>query len=68
MAARGHRSGKIATHQCCYGNTWYVILEDEEMEKTLGLYHISYARFHFSLKVFCCFFLCVCAVVSFIFP
>lgn len=34
---KGHLPGKLATHQCCYGNTWYVMLEEEEMSKTLGL-------------------------------
>ena len=34
---RGHKTGKVATHQCCHGGTWYVMLEDEEMEKTLGV-------------------------------
>lgn len=33
----GHKSGKVATHQCCHGGTWYVMLEEEEMEKTLGI-------------------------------
>ena len=32
---RGHKTGKVATHQCCHGGTWYVMLEDEEMEKKL---------------------------------
>ncbi|XP_021346376.1 uncharacterized protein LOC110445873, partial [Mizuhopecten yessoensis] len=32
----GHRLGKVATHQCCHGGTWYTILEEEEMTKTLG--------------------------------
>ena len=36
MIKEGHRTGKIPTHQCCYGNTWYVMLEEEEMERTLG--------------------------------
>ena len=33
----GHRLGKTATHTCCAGNTWYVDLAEEEMEKTLGV-------------------------------
>ena len=33
---RGHAPGKVCTHQCCAGGTWYVILEEDEMEKTLG--------------------------------
>lgn len=37
MMKGGNRSGKVATHQCCYGGTWYVMLEEEEMEKSLGL-------------------------------
>ncbi len=36
MVSGGHRSGKVAKHQCCHGGTWYVILEEEEMEKSLG--------------------------------
>ena len=36
MARKGHRLGKVATHQCCAGNTWYVMLEEDEMQKTLG--------------------------------
>ena len=33
----GHRLGKTATHTCCAGNTWYVDLAKEELEKTLGV-------------------------------
>lgn len=36
VAARGHLKGKVATHQCCWGGTWYVMLEEQEMEDTLG--------------------------------
>ena len=32
----GHRTGKVAEHQCCHGGTWYVMLSEEEMKKTLG--------------------------------
>ena len=32
----GHKTGKVAEHQCCHGGTWYVMLSEEEMEKTLG--------------------------------
>lgn len=35
VAHRGHKTGKVARHQCCYGKTWYVMLEEEEMAKTL---------------------------------
>ncbi|XP_062616942.1 uncharacterized protein LOC134278659 [Saccostrea cucullata] len=37
VAKGGHRTGKVATHQCCWGNTWYVMLEEEEMQKSLGV-------------------------------
>ena len=33
----GHKTGKTATHTCCAGNTWYVDLSEEEMEKSLGV-------------------------------
>ena len=29
-------SGKIASHRCSWGDTWYVIIEDEEMKRKLG--------------------------------
>lgn len=37
VAERGHRSGRVATHQCCWGDTFYTILEEKEMEQTLGV-------------------------------
>jgi len=40
MASGGHHKGLVATHQCCYGNTWYVMLEEEEMAKTLGKWNL----------------------------
>lgn len=33
----GHCSGKVATHQCCHGGTWYTMLEEDEMRKSLGI-------------------------------
>jgi hypothetical protein len=33
----GHRAGKTATHTCCAGNTWYIDLAEDEMEKSLGV-------------------------------
>ena len=36
MIPGGHRDGKVAEHKCCYGGTWYIMLEEEEMKKTLG--------------------------------
>ncbi|KAK3595964.1 hypothetical protein CHS0354_032478 [Potamilus streckersoni] len=37
LTRRGHKTGKVATHQCCYGGTWYVMLEEDEMEKKLEI-------------------------------
>ena len=37
MAKGGHRLGKTATHTCCAGGTWYVDLEEKEMENSLGV-------------------------------
>ena len=25
VVSEGHRTGRVATHQCCQGGTWYVI-------------------------------------------
>ena len=37
LMSKGHRSGKVGTHQCCHGGTWYVMLEEEEMSQKLGM-------------------------------
>ncbi|XP_014791187.1 uncharacterized protein LOC106884357 isoform X1 [Octopus bimaculoides] len=37
MARYGHHTGKIAHHTCSPGDTWYVDLAEEEMQKTLGV-------------------------------
>ncbi|XP_064616893.1 uncharacterized protein LOC135480894 [Liolophura sinensis] len=37
VVRRGHREGKVARHTCCQGPTWYVMLEEEDMEKELGV-------------------------------
>jgi ectoine hydroxylase-related dioxygenase (phytanoyl-CoA dioxygenase family) len=37
MASRGHRSGKVAKHSCCVGNTWYVGLDEQEMAQSLDV-------------------------------
>jgi hypothetical protein len=31
----GHKTGRVATHTCCAGDTWYIMLGDDEMRKTL---------------------------------
>ena len=43
MIRGGHRTGRVADHTCCYGDTWYIMLNEEEMKKTLGKYSMSYA-------------------------
>jgi ectoine hydroxylase-related dioxygenase (phytanoyl-CoA dioxygenase family) len=35
MVRYGHKTGRIATHTCCAGNTWYVELSEDEMRNTL---------------------------------
>lgn len=37
MVSGGHHTGKTAKHTCCVGDTWYVGLEEAEMESTLGV-------------------------------
>ncbi|XP_067938756.1 uncharacterized protein [Watersipora subatra] len=37
FAMRGHKKGMIAMHQCCDGDTHYVMLEKEEMAKSLDV-------------------------------
>ena len=35
--AGGHRRGITAKHVCCAGGTWYVEVDEDEMEKSLGV-------------------------------
>ncbi|CAH1792836.1 unnamed protein product [Owenia fusiformis] len=37
VARGGHKLGKVARHECCAGPTWYVMLDDETMSKTLNV-------------------------------
>ena len=37
VVSGGHRAGVTATHTCCAGDTWYVQLAEEELEKMLGV-------------------------------
>ena len=37
MISGGHRKGITAKHTCCVGDTWYVGLDEEEMERTLDV-------------------------------
>lgn len=36
VVKRGHKKGLVAKHSCCAGPTWYVMLEEDEMTKSLG--------------------------------
>ncbi|XP_013385576.1 uncharacterized protein LOC106155333 [Lingula anatina] len=38
----GHKTGRVAEHECCAGNTWYTMLTEEEMEKTLGNFPLEF--------------------------
>ena len=33
---KGHCSAKLATHTCCVDDTWYVNLDEKDIENTLG--------------------------------
>lgn len=37
VVSGGHRKGVTAKHICCAGDTWYVGIEEAEMESTLGV-------------------------------
>ena len=37
MVRGGHRTGRVATHTGCWEDTWYVMLSEEEIEKTLSV-------------------------------
>ena len=37
MVSGAHKLGRTATHTCCAGDTWYVDLAEDEMERTLGV-------------------------------
>ena len=36
VAHKGHKTGRVGTHTCCHGGTWYVMLDDEELQSSLG--------------------------------
>ena len=36
MVRGSHSKGRVAKHSCCAGPTWYVMLDEEEIEKDLG--------------------------------
>ncbi|KAL5022722.1 hypothetical protein ScPMuIL_001877 [Solemya velum] len=37
FAHRGHKTGRVGEHLCCYKDTWYVWIEEEEMKQTLDI-------------------------------
>jgi len=37
MIRGSHRSGKIAQHTCCVDDTWYVSIDEHEIETELGM-------------------------------
>ncbi|KAL3873369.1 hypothetical protein ACJMK2_036498 [Sinanodonta woodiana] len=37
LAVRGHKTGRVADHTCCYGGTWYVMLDEDEMVSKLDV-------------------------------
>ena len=37
MVSGGHKLGVTAKHTCCAGDTWYVDLAEDEMERSLGV-------------------------------
>jgi hypothetical protein len=36
MMRGSHKLGRVAKHTCCHQSFWYVMLDEEDMEKTLG--------------------------------
>jgi ectoine hydroxylase-related dioxygenase (phytanoyl-CoA dioxygenase family) len=37
MGRYGHKKGKVAKHVGCWRNTWYIMMEEDEMSSTLGI-------------------------------
>ncbi|XP_059146502.1 phytanoyl-CoA dioxygenase domain-containing protein 1-like [Physella acuta] len=33
----GHLAGKVARHTCCWGDTWYIVVDEEHAAKTLNV-------------------------------
>ena len=38
VVSGGHKTGKVARHTCCWGNTWYVVLDEKDIDDNLGKY------------------------------
>lgn len=41
VVRNGYWKGKVVIYYCCVGFIWYVMLEEEEMKKILGMKKIS---------------------------
>jgi hypothetical protein len=37
MLRRGHRAGAVAKHTGCWGNTWYVMIDEADMKEKCGV-------------------------------
>lgn len=37
VVERGHLPGKIAMHQCCAGDSWYIMVDEDVLEEELGV-------------------------------
>jgi len=37
VVSGGHLPGKVARHTCCWGNTWYVVLDETDIDQSLGV-------------------------------
>ena len=41
MIRGSHRSGRVAQHTCCVDDTWYVSIDEHEIETQLGMSHFT---------------------------
>merc|ERR1712110_1348440 len=37
VVSGGHLTGKVARHTCCWGNTWYVVLDEKDIDAELDV-------------------------------
>ncbi|XP_013391128.1 phytanoyl-CoA dioxygenase 1 [Lingula anatina] len=37
VVRRAHRAGKVARHTCAFQSSWYVVLDEKDIENTLGV-------------------------------
>ena len=50
MVRYGHKKGKMAKHTCCISDTWFITLDEKEMEDTLGTLIHKFGELRFSIK------------------